>query len=84
MKRTYIVENTKYTVTPCTAIAGCDLRAGAIQNALLVESAGASGEKFRYVVFGYEMPETAEDFAYMCEDSAAWESDYEVLKTVVR
>lgn len=84
MKKICIIENTEYTITPCTAIASGDLSAGSIQNALLVENTGGSGESFRYVVFGYNMPETDEGLAYMCEDSAAWESDYEVLRTVLR
>lgn len=80
--KTFTINNTEYTVTPCTAIASCDLNTGDRQDALLIENTADSGEKFRYVVFGYEMPTTAEDFQDMADDSSAWESDCEVLETV--
>ena len=57
------------------------IRAMMEQDALLVSSY-KNGEEFKTVVFGYKMPETDKDFAEMCEDSSAWESDYEVLDTV--
>jgi hypothetical protein len=85
MENTFILENTEYIVATCTAVA---LSAGDEesdrQDALLVTSYGDSGEKFEYVVFGYLMPETIEDFSIMCKDSAAWDSDWETLKTVKR
>ena len=79
MRKTFTIDNTEYTVTTCTAIALDDVSE---QEALLVENTADSGEMFQKVVFGYEMPETAEDFEAMCEDSSAWESDHEVLETV--
>ena len=79
MKKTYIIENIEYTIIPCEAIALDDYTH---QDALLVSSK-QNGEKFDKVVFGYEMPETIEDFDDMCEDSSAWESDQEVLETVI-
>lgn len=79
MTKTFTIDNTEYTVTTCTAIALGDVSE---QEALLVENTADSGEMFQKVVFGYEMPETAEDFEEMCDDSGAWESDYEVLGTV--
>ena len=96
MKENFFLDGIMYTVTPCTAIASRDLDAAELlvhdgadrtnspfrQNALLVENTADSGEKIQKVVFGYEMPETDKAFADMCEDSAAWESDYEVLDTV--
>lgn len=82
MKKTFTIDNTEYSVTTCTAIPACELDNGSIEEALLVENAADSGETFQFVVFGYEMPETVEDFEDMCEDSCAWESDSEVLATV--
>ena len=84
MKKTFTVEGTEYTVEDITAIATCvgeyseDFR----QNALLVTNMADSGEKIEYVVFGYDMPEDEDDFSNMCEDSDAWDSDYETLETV--
>lgn len=80
--KTFTINDTEYTVTACTAVASCDLCSGSRQASLLIENTADSGEKFQYVVFGYDMPETADDFADMCDDSSAWESDYEVLETV--
>jgi len=34
------------------------------------------------VVFGWDMPETLEDFEAMCEDGIMWDSDCETLETV--
>ena len=79
MTKTFAIDNTEYTITDCTALNCEDERV----NALLVENTADSGEKFAYVVFGYQMPETTEDFADMCEDCNAWDSDYETLETVV-
>lgn len=82
MTKTFTLYGTdEYTVTTCTAIASCDLDTANRQDALLVSSY-KNGEEFKTVVFGYKMPETDKDFAEMCEDSSAWESDYEVLDTV--
>lgn len=81
MKKTFSIDSTKYTVIEVTAIASCDMDTADRQNALLVVNY-LNGEKFEKVVFGYELPETEEDFEDMCSDSNAWESDCEVLKTV--
>ena len=84
MKKTFTVEGTEYTVEDITAIATCagehgeDFR----QNALLVTNMADSGEKIEYVVFGWAMPENDNDFSDMCEDSNAWDSDWETLETV--
>ena len=83
MTKTFIFDGTVYAVTTCTAIAYCDLDTGDRQNALLIENTADSGEKFQKVCFGYDMPYTTEDFADMCEDTSAWESDHEVLATVL-
>ena len=84
MKKTFTVEGTEYTVEDITAIATCagehgeDFR----QNALLVTNMADSGEKIEYVVFGYNMPENDDESSDMCEDSDAWDSNWETIKTV--
>lgn len=96
MTKTFTLDGVEYTVTPCTAIASCDLEAAELlvhdgadltnspfrQEALLVENTADSGEKFQKVCFGYDMPVATEDLADMCEDTSAWESDHETLATV--
>ena len=84
MKKTFTVEGTEYTVEDITAIATCagDHGEEMRQNALLVTNMADSGEKIEYVVFGYDMPENEDDFSDMCEDSDAWDSNCETLKTV--
>ena len=81
MTKIIIFEGTEYTIQDCTAIADCDMESGNRQNALLVENE-FNGETFQFVVFGFPMPEDAEDFANMCSESSAWESDWETLNTV--
>ena len=84
MKKTFTVEGTEYTVENITAIATSvgeyseDFR----QNALLVTNIADSGEKIEYVVFGWAMPDNEDDFSDMCEDSDAWDSNWETLETV--
>lgn len=51
------------------------------QNALMVESTLEWGEKSYQIVFGYEIPETIEDFLNMCDDDSMWSSDWEVVET---
>lgn len=79
LEKTFTRDGVEYTVSLCTAIASCDKDSGRCQNALLVENIADSGEKIQKVVFGYNMPEIDAEFADMCEDSSAWESDAEVL-----
>ena len=80
--KTFEINGTEYTVESCTAICGSDLGdESKRQDAILVTSENG-GEKFEFVVFGWEMPETAADLSDMCDDSSAWESDHEVLDTV--
>ena len=87
MTKTFTLDGVEYTVTPCTAICAfdlacfCDLDA-VRQKALLVQNTSESGEEIKYVVFGHEMPETADDFVEMCADTVEWENYYEVLETV--
>ena len=84
MKKTFTVEGTEYTVEDITAIATCagEYSEDKRQNALLVTNVADSGEKIEYVVFGYDMPDDENDFSDMCEDSNAWDSDWETLETV--
>ena len=84
MKKTFTVEGTEYTVEEITAIATCagEYSEDDRQNAILVTNIADSGEKVEYVVFGYEMPDDEYDFANMCDDPYAWDSDFETLKTV--
>ena len=84
MKKTFTVEGTEYTVEEITAIATCagEYSEDKRQNALLVTNVADSGEKIEYVVFGYDMPDDENDFSDMCEDSNAWDSDWETIETV--
>lgn len=80
--KTFEMNGTEYTLEPCTAICGADLGdESKRQDAILVSSEN-SGERTEFVVFGWEMPETSEDFSDMCDEPGAWESDWEVLNTV--
>lgn len=81
MTKTFTISNTEYTVTTCTAIA-VTADDTTRQNALLIENTADSGEMFQHIVFGYEMPESDEDFEYMADDSRAWSSADEDLNTV--
>ena len=51
------------------------------QNALHV-GCHLNWEYVEKVVFGYSMPESNEEFADMCADSDAWESEYNVLRSI--
>lgn len=59
-----------YAVTACMATAACDNEP---QEALRVTARTESGEIMMHNVFGWKMPETAEDFMDMCKDYNAWE-----------
>lgn len=78
------VYGTEYNVEPCTAICGADMGDESKRQAALLVSSESNGEKSEFVVFGWEMPAAADGFADMCDDSSAWESDWEVLGTVRR
>ena len=83
MEKTFTYEGREYTIKEVTAIADCDdYDEEYRQDALLVTSVADSGEKIEYVVFGWVMPENDDDFSDMCEDSNAWDSDWETLETV--
>lgn len=75
MEKTYKMYGTEYTIITCTAIALCDEENEASrQDGLMVTSTGDSGERFEYVVFGWEVPETSEGFNDMLKDDSAWET----------
>lgn len=72
-----------YKLIPCTAIA---LGAGDTerQNAIYAVQKFAPGEeKFEFVIFGYKMPESKEDFAAILENSWSWDNDCGTLDTVI-
>lgn len=78
-----------YEIEEITAIAACNLNdenpEESRQNALLISNTDEeSGETFEYVVFGFKMPEDAEDFEIICEDAEAWESWDKVIATAER
>ena len=78
------LDEREYAVEKCTAICDADLgNENARQEALIV-TYYHNGEKFEDVVFGWEMPENDEEFKEMCYDSWAWDSNYEVIETVVK
>lgn len=82
MEKIFTIYNQEYTIHDCSAICNADLpNESKRQNALLV-TVERDGEIFKNVVFGYDMPETDENFRDMCEDPSAWESDWQVIKTV--
>lgn len=84
MTNIFNLDGREYTVSDCTAIAmifGIEDESDR-QNALLVSTVTDGGESVEYVVFGWEMPETVEDFADMCKDYNSWDPDYETLETV--
>lgn len=75
----------EYNVEAVTAIAlsAGDTSEADRQDALLVSSE-VNGEIFESVVFGYDMPETEDDFLAICEEASAWDSDWETIATVRR
>ena len=81
--KTFNIDGTEYTVEPCTAICTADNGDENRQDALYISSE-YNGELFESVVFGYDMPITAETFNEMCADYAAWESDCTIIRTAQR
>lgn len=84
MEKTFTFDGRKYTIREVTAIADCDdYNEEYRQDALLVTTVADSGEKFEWVVFGFDkLPEDDRDFENMEDDPYAWDSDYETLETV--
>lgn len=71
-----------HVIYECTAIAGCDSGEEQRQNALYTITYGEGGEKIEFVIFGFEMPQSEDEWETMCEEESAWENDWEVLKTI--
>ncbi len=83
MEKIFELNGKEYTVKPCTAISMADYHLESDrQDALLVSNTADSGEVVRFVVFGWYMPETLDDFTAMCDDESAWEGDWGTLVTV--
>ena len=84
MEKTFTYEGSEYTIKEVTAIASCDdYNEEYRQDALLVTTVADSGEKFEWVVFGFDkLPEDDSDFENMEAEPYAWESYYETLETV--
>lgn len=80
---TITLSGIEYTITKCSAVALCDLEDGSRQEALLVRHTNEFGENIEAVVFGFNMPEDADDLAAMFEEPYAWEFDYEVINTII-
>lgn len=83
MKKIFIVNGIEYIVETCTAIAA-SIGDTERQNAIYVESKTEFGEIIQYVVFGFEMPETEEDFKNICESGISWDSYIDTIITVER
>lgn len=79
---TFYAGGVAYIVRECTAISAFDMGSENMrQNALHVDC-HLNWEYAEKVVFGYSMPKSNEDFADMCADSDAWESEYNVLRSI--
>lgn len=84
MKKKLTINGTTYAIEEVTAIASISNGNEEERQAALLVSNTRSGERFDFVVFGWDMPETEEDFGEMSADSDAWESDTEVLESIKR
>ena len=84
MEKTFTYEGSEYTIKEVTAIADVDdYNEEYRQDALLVTTVADSGEKFEWVVFGFDtLPEDDRDFENMESDPYAWDSYDETLATV--
>lgn len=84
MEKIFTFDGSEYTFKEVTAIADCDdYNEEYRQDAILVTTIADSGEKFEWVVFGFEdIPDDEDDFANMCNDPHAWDSYDETLATV--
>ena len=82
--KTFNINGTEYTVEICTAICAADCGDERKRQDALLVSNEYNGELFESIVFGCDMPETADAFDDMCRDYSAWESDYTVVGTAIR
>ncbi len=83
MSKVFTIDEKEYTVIPCTAVAISDGDTEEDRQFALFVVCFQNGETSESVVFGYPMPETGEDFANISADSSAWDSNIEVLATVI-
>lgn len=79
---TFYAGGVAYIVRECTAIAACDMGSENMRQNALHVGCHLNWEYVEKVVFGYHMPESNEEFADMCADSDAWESEYNVLRSI--
>ena len=79
---TFYAGGVAYIVRECTAIAACDTGLENMRQNALYVGCHLNWEYVEKVVFGYSMPESDADFADMCADSDAWESEYNVLRSI--
>ena len=73
MEKTFVIYGREYTVSRCKATACGDTET---QEALKVHAVHECGEITEMFVFGYDMPETLEEFECMCGDATAWQAIY--------
>lgn len=71
--KVFNIDGTEYAVESCTAICAADGGDESKRQDALLVSSEHDGEKLEEVVFGYEMPESAEAFLDICENYVAWE-----------
>lgn len=79
--RSFTRNRTVYIVTNCTAIPPHETEKMR-QNALFVYC-DLPWKKVEKVVFGYDMPKGEDDFDAMCADSDAWETEINVIRSVL-
>ena len=85
MTKIFSIYDTTYVVKECTAIASTDNGENECrQEALFVTLYDSkTSEVDRYVVFGYEIPETVDDFMEI--DDCAWENfDQDLHEVIMR
>ena len=80
--KTFKVNGKEYEIRACTAICDADHRDERKRQEALLVSYHNETETVEYIVFGYDMPETMNEFLIICEDLFAWESNWEVLETL--
>ena len=79
MTKTYIINDTTYTVRTCTAVSVGETER---TTALYVDYYEESGEHVEYVVFNTTMPEDEDEFMDLCDYSDGWDSHYMTIATV--
>lgn len=86
-EKNFCANGIQYILEEVSAIETCNLDDKepeySRKGALLCTSTNGEG-KSKSVIFGFEMPETEEEFAIVCKNPEAWESDNRVLETIIR